>query len=200
MSKYSENELLLGKDISEIVYSKKPKKFRKDGSQTYDYFEAKIFGRQLIDTFFLSIKYDIARKYESYGLKQIISQEGLEKKDRTKWDFEKIMPKEIWDNYSVDWVGEAYVSQTEAFHGSDGLVPMGDYKKSGELENKKWAGHGPFWRCRRHYRPQQYTVRLGPDLVPSSRPAYPACGAGVAGRTAARAASRRGCRRAAPGR
>ena len=92
-----QTEMYLGKDESTIKFGKKPKQFRKDGSQSYDYHEAKIFGRQIIDTWMLSIRYDFARKYESYGLKQIIAQEGLEKKGRTKWDFSKIMPGQIWD-------------------------------------------------------------------------------------------------------
>lgn len=98
-SRGSNEDLELGKDCSSIRYSKKPKKFRKDGSQSYDYHEAKIFGRQIIDTWMLAIKADFARKYESYGLKQIIEQEGLEKKDRTKWDFSDILPRDIWKRY-----------------------------------------------------------------------------------------------------
>lgn len=97
----SNGVLELGKDGSAIKYSAKPKKFRKDGSQSYDYHEGKIFGRQLIDTWMLAIKSDFARKYESYGLKQIIKQEGLEKADRTKWDFTKIFAREIWDKFKA---------------------------------------------------------------------------------------------------
>jgi DNA polymerase elongation subunit (family B) len=90
--------LSLGKDGSNIKFAQRPSKFRKDGSQSYDYFNAKIFGRQIIDTFFLSIKYDFSRKYDSYGLKQIIEQEGLEKKGRIKWDFETHRPQTIYNN------------------------------------------------------------------------------------------------------
>lgn len=91
--------LQLGKNGKVIKYAKKPKKVRKDGSQSYDVYEAKIFGRQIIDTWILAIKYDFGRKYESYALKQIIKQEGLEKKDRTKWNFDEIMPHEIWSRF-----------------------------------------------------------------------------------------------------
>ena len=93
------SDFIIGKDGSEIKYGKRPKKFRKDGSQSYDFFEAKIFGRQIIDTWMLAIKSDFSRKYESYGLKQIIFQEGLEKKDRTKFDFSKILPNQIWKKF-----------------------------------------------------------------------------------------------------
>jgi DNA polymerase elongation subunit (family B) len=49
---------------------------------------------------FLSIKYDIGRKYESYGLKNIIKQEGLEKEKRTFYDASKIR-----ENYKdpIEW-------------------------------------------------------------------------------------------------
>ena len=86
---HHKNDIYLGKDGSSIKYSPKPKKFRKDGSQSYDYHEAKIFGRQIIDTFFLAIKFDFGRKYPSYGLKPIIEAEGLEKKGRIIWDFKR---------------------------------------------------------------------------------------------------------------
>ena len=93
------NFLRLGKDGSEIKFSNKPKKFRKDGSQSYDYFEPRIFGRQLIDTWMLAIKYDFARKYDNYKLKYIVAFEGMEKKDRTKFNFDEILPHEIWTKF-----------------------------------------------------------------------------------------------------
>jgi len=89
--------LYLGKDNTEVNFSTKAKKFRKDGSQSYDYFDARIFGRQVIDTFFLSIKFDVGRNYPSYGLKPIIEYEGLEKKGRIKWDWEKVNPGKLWE-------------------------------------------------------------------------------------------------------
>ena len=105
---HHKNDIYLGKDGSSIKYSPKPKKFRKDGSQSYDYHEAKIFGRQIIDTFFLAIKFDFGRKYPSYGLKAIIETEGLEKKGRIKWDFENIKPKDLWEavDLGATWSGE----------------------------------------------------------------------------------------------
>lgn len=82
--------LSLGRDDSLIVFNGYPSKFRKDGSQQYDYYNANIHGREIIDTMFLSIKYDIKRKYESYALKQIIKHEGLEKENRQYYDASKI--------------------------------------------------------------------------------------------------------------
>ena len=78
--------LNLGRNNSEIVKDSRVSKFRKDGSQQYDYNNIYIYGREIIDTFFLAIKYDFARNYVSYGLKQIIAQEGLEVDDRQHYD------------------------------------------------------------------------------------------------------------------
>lgn len=82
--------LRLGRDGSSAVFASRTSQFRKDGSQTYDYHNVHIYGREIVDTFFLSIKYDIGRKYESYGLKQIIKQESLDRSDREFYDASKI--------------------------------------------------------------------------------------------------------------
>lgn len=67
--------LCLGRDGSGIRFNDYESRFRKDGSQFYLYNKVYIFGREIIDTMFLSYKYDIGRKYESYGLKPIVKQE-----------------------------------------------------------------------------------------------------------------------------
>lgn len=74
--------LKLGRDGSWAEFAEKTSKFRKDGSQQYDYHNVRVTGREIIDTFFLSIKYDIGRDFPSYGLKPIIKHLGLEKEDR----------------------------------------------------------------------------------------------------------------------
>lgn len=84
------NDMILGRDGSRIMFSEKTSKFRKDGSQQYEYNNARITGREIIDTFFLSIKYDIGREFPSYGLKPIINHLGLQKEDRTFIDASKI--------------------------------------------------------------------------------------------------------------
>jgi len=78
--------LQLGRDGSKAKFAKNPRQFRKDASQFYDYRDVSVFGRELIDTFFLSIKYDVAGNYESYGLKSIMQQEGLVREDRQYYD------------------------------------------------------------------------------------------------------------------
>ena len=82
--------LILGRDGSAAEFAEKTSKFRKDGSQQYDYHNIKITGREIVDTFFLSIKYDLARDFPSYGLKPIIKYLGLEKEGRTFIDASKL--------------------------------------------------------------------------------------------------------------
>lgn len=82
--------LQLGRDLSEAHFATHVSNFRKDGSQSYDYKNVRVYGREIIDTFHLAIKYDLGRKYDSYGLKQIIKQEGLERADRQHFDASKI--------------------------------------------------------------------------------------------------------------
>lgn len=93
-------ELPIGRESKNIVFSKSPSQFRKDGSQSYDYFNAMVSGIEVIDTFHLAIKYDTARNYPSYKLKEIIRYEGLEKTDRQYYDAVKI--KDAFEN-PTEW-------------------------------------------------------------------------------------------------
>lgn len=92
--------LYWGRDGSKIVFDQKASKMRKDGSQSYEYFNVNINGREIIDTFFLSIKYDTAREFPSYGLKAIEKHLGLVKEDRT-WDFSKWSVKKLIEDRRV---------------------------------------------------------------------------------------------------
>lgn len=79
--------LCLGRDGSDARFAKNTSEFRKEGGQTYSYKNVAICGREVVDTFHLSIRYDAgARRYESYKLKTIIRAEGLEKSDREFYD------------------------------------------------------------------------------------------------------------------
>ena len=82
--------LPLGRDGSAVQFEDFESRFRKDGSQFLHYHKAKCYGRSFVDTMFLAIKYDVGRKYESYGLKAIIKHEGLERADRQFYDAGKI--------------------------------------------------------------------------------------------------------------
>lgn len=82
--------LKLGRNGSNIKVQRNESKYRIDGTRDLHYFKSQVYGRELCDTMFLAYKYDIGRKYESYGLKYIINYEGLEKEGRTFYDAQKI--------------------------------------------------------------------------------------------------------------
>ena len=84
------NELILGRDGSSAKFGSKPKKYRVDGSQTWDYINCQIFGRHIVDGMFLAVKYDIGRNYPSWGLKAIAEYEGIVADDRQFYDASKI--------------------------------------------------------------------------------------------------------------
>lgn len=88
--------LPLGRDGSDLRISDKVRQFRKDGSQTYDYQDIFVYGREIVDTKFLSIKHDVKREFPNYSLKPIIAHLGLEKKNRTFVDASRM--KELWKN------------------------------------------------------------------------------------------------------
>ena len=89
MNKQSISGLNLGRNNCNIQFNSYTSKFRKDGSQKYDYYNVKCHGREIIDTMFLSIKFDISRKFPSYGLKQIERHLKLVDDSRVEWDFDK---------------------------------------------------------------------------------------------------------------
>jgi DNA polymerase elongation subunit (family B) len=80
----------LGREGGDSYFDDRESKFRVDGTRFLHYNKYHCYGREVIDTMFLAYKYDIGRKYESYGLKKIIAQEGLEKKDRVFYDASQI--------------------------------------------------------------------------------------------------------------
>jgi len=88
--------LYLGRDISEMTISNKESQYRVDGSQSWTYSKLSIFGRQIVDCMFLAVKYDIGRKYSSWGLKAIAEAEGFVSADRQFYDASKI--GQNWQN------------------------------------------------------------------------------------------------------
>jgi DNA polymerase elongation subunit (family B) len=108
--------LNLGRDYSDIEIETRTRELRKDGSQSYSYHRITCFGREIIDTFFLALKYDIARQFESYGLKPIIRQLGKEKKDRVfidasriKYDWEDLVKRSLIIQYGIEDSDDALV-------------------------------------------------------------------------------------------
>lgn len=94
----SGKNLVIGRLDQPLMFANKPSHKRKDGSQSYEYYNATVFGREIIDTMFLALTYDVGRKFPSYGLKPIIEHLGLEKSGRIKWDFKADPVSEIKNN------------------------------------------------------------------------------------------------------
>lgn len=88
--RYCGGDFNIGRDGSRAKFERYVSQFRKDGSQAYDYNNVRVYGRQIVDTFHLSIKYDIGRNYKTYKLKDIIRHEKLERGDRQHYDASQI--------------------------------------------------------------------------------------------------------------
>jgi DNA polymerase I len=86
----------IGRLDKELYFNKYESKFRVDGSRDLHYKKANIYGRQIVDTMFLAYRYDLGRKYDSYGLKYIIEKENLTKDNRVFYDASKIR-----ENYKI---------------------------------------------------------------------------------------------------
>lgn len=76
----------LGRDGSELTFSKYESKFRQDQNRTIAYKEPKIFGREQVDLFFVTQKYDIGKKFSNYRLKTVVKEAGLQKEGRQFYD------------------------------------------------------------------------------------------------------------------
>jgi len=77
-----------GRDGSRIKFNEKKSKYRKNQQQQYDYHDVQIHGRDVIDTMFLSMKWDIGNELPSYGLKAIEDHFEYVENNRT-WDWKK---------------------------------------------------------------------------------------------------------------
>lgn len=97
---YKYTGIKLGRENKVMEFNKYESKFRIDGTRDLHYFKANIHGRSVCDTMFLAIRYDIGRKYDSYGLKYIIEKENLTKPGRVFYN-----AGEIRNNYKdpVEW-------------------------------------------------------------------------------------------------
>lgn len=80
----------IGRDLSPIEFNEKESAYRVDGNQEWSYNKLSIFGRHVIDTMFLAVKYDVARNYPSWKLKEIIEYEGMVKEGRQFYDASQI--------------------------------------------------------------------------------------------------------------
>lgn len=78
----------------DVVVGKRNSKKRVDGALTWEYKKVKCFGRQIVDGIFLSVMFDVFRKYPSWGLKSIAEYEGWVTEDRQFYDAATI--KDNW--------------------------------------------------------------------------------------------------------
>lgn len=75
-----------GRDQSRVEFDNYESKFRLDGTRDLMYKKVKVYGREIVDTFFLANSYDVSKSIESYALKPMIKQLGLEKEGRQYYD------------------------------------------------------------------------------------------------------------------
>jgi DNA polymerase elongation subunit (family B) len=90
VAKLNKVELNISRDGGSPIVAKRARKYRVDGSQTWDFFNIEVFGRDIIDGMFLAVKYDVGRNFSSWGLKSIIEALGLVKEGRQFYDASKI--------------------------------------------------------------------------------------------------------------
>lgn len=76
----------LGRDGSNVKFNNYESKFRLDGTRDLMYKGVKIYGREIVDTYFLSVSFDVSKSIESYALKPMIKQLGMEKEGRQYYD------------------------------------------------------------------------------------------------------------------
>jgi len=101
--------LNLGRNGSAIRFNNYESKFRLDGTRELLYKNASIYGREIVDTYFLSVSFDVSKSIETYALKPMIKQLGFEKEGRQYYDAGSIRdnyknPKE-WElikQYAID--------------------------------------------------------------------------------------------------
>lgn len=119
VAEYNNTNLDLGRDQSPIRFNNYTSKKRKDGSQDIEYTECFIYGREIVDTNFLAITFDFKKEFESYALKTIIKQLGLEKLGRTFIDASKM--RHYYNNRLEDPETWAKVKQYASEDSDDAL-------------------------------------------------------------------------------
>lgn len=88
-------ELRIGRDGTCMELEMFESKFRQDQSRFIQYRMPKVFGREMVDLFFVVQKWDIGKKFSRYALKSVIKEAGLERDDRAMVNAGMIW--QIWD-------------------------------------------------------------------------------------------------------
>lgn len=112
----------LGRDGSRLEFYPYESSIRIDGNRAQNYTNIRCYGREIFDTYFASIKWDIKKEMESYALKPLISQLGLEVPGRVHYD-----ASQIAKNYLIvsEW------EKIKAYATFDGDDPISLYDKIG---------------------------------------------------------------------
>lgn len=118
--------LPIGRGGENAYFNRHPSKCRKDQSQSYDYHDVLVRGREIVDTFHLAIKYDVAANYKTYRLKDIIKQEGLERQDREHFNFQDKSTKKIFEEFKAGNVEQWERFKTYAEHDADDALALFD--------------------------------------------------------------------------
>lgn len=79
-------KLRMGRNGSELEFNTYDSKFRLDGTRELFYKSVKVYGREIVDTFFLASSFDVSKSLESHALKPMIKQLGFEKEGRQYYD------------------------------------------------------------------------------------------------------------------
>jgi DNA polymerase elongation subunit (family B) len=109
-------QLELGRDGSAIKQMNYESSYRVDGTNEWTYRDIKCYGREIIDTMFLAVKYDIGRNFPSWGLKPIadyLAKEAGAKKNPTEFDKYVASSQDGRVFYDVASIKDNWTSPTE---------------------------------------------------------------------------------------
>jgi DNA polymerase I len=112
--------LELGRDGSVLKLQMWESQFRVDQTRNIAYRMPEVFGREMVDTFFVAMKWDIGKKFSSYALKKIIAEAGLERTDRVMVNAGLIW--KYWDNRFSNPGEWEDVKKYAEHDGDDGLA------------------------------------------------------------------------------
>jgi DNA polymerase elongation subunit (family B) len=93
-------DMRIGRDGTSLELEMFESKFRQDQSRTIQYRMPKVFGRELLDLYFIIQKFDLGKKFSRYALKTVIKEAGLEREDREMVNAALIW--KIWDRRHSD--------------------------------------------------------------------------------------------------
>lgn len=109
----------LGRDGSEMQLALYELKYRVDGTRNIEYRQPTVFGREVLDTMFLMMSYDVGKKYQSYALKSLIKEAKLERPNRTLVNAAMIW--QLWDRRHSEPQMWEEVREYAIFDGDDSL-------------------------------------------------------------------------------